>query len=156
MGEIGGGYYGSRSTTIPQLSTTSKSEIDGYDVLVGALYKLEHLDVFGQVGFMIENARINTTVQDLNKVITGDFMQGSSYSRLGQTQVLPELRAGGIYNVREDLGITLTYMHAFGSTPSFTGERSANRGSGIYSFTSAHMQNPSLNSVLLGLHYYVV
>lgn len=156
MGEIGGGYYGSRSVTIPQLSASSKLEVDGYDVLVGALYKLKHVDVFGQVGFMIENARMSFSRQDLNKLAPGDFIHGSSSARLNTTQVLPEVRAGGIYNVRDDLGITLTYMHAFGSTPGFSGSVTASQADGINSVSSAKQQNPSLNSVLLGLHYYIV
>jgi hypothetical protein len=156
MGEIGGGYYGSRSVTIPQLSASSKLEVDGYDVLVGALYKLKHVDVFGQVGFMIENARMSLTKQDLNKLAQGDFIHGSSSVRFNTTQVLPEVRAGGVYNVRDDLGVTLAYMHAFGSTPDFSGVKTATRADGINTVVSAKLQNPSLNAVLLGLHYYIV
>ena len=155
MGEIGGGYYGSRSVNIPALEVSSKLEVDGYDVLVGALYKLKHLDVFGQVGFMIENARLSVSARELNQLFRGDFVYGESDARANGTQVLPEVRAGGIYNVREDLGITLTYMHAFGSTQAFKAINLATKGEGFFSMTNAHAQNPTLNSVLLGLHYYI-
>jgi len=155
-GEIGGGYYGSGTVTIPQLALTSKRSVDGYDILVGALYKLEYFDVFGKVGFMIENFRSSVNQQNLSKIDQGDFFTGSSYARFNNTEVLPEVRAGGIYNFRDDLGVTLTYMHAFGSTPSFSGNLLATRASGIHQTTVVKAQNPSLDSILLGLRYYVV
>lgn len=154
-GEIGGGYYGNETLTLPQLSAVSKNSVDGYDVLVGALYKFENFDVFGKVGFMIENLRGSLNQQNLTE-IQGNFFSGSSYVRGNKTQVLPEVRAGGIYNLREDLGLTLTYMHAFGSTPSFSGSMSASRVTGINQTTVSKLQNPSLDSILLGLRYYIV
>jgi hypothetical protein len=155
-GEIGGGYYGNESISMPRLSTTGKSSVDGYDVLVGALYKLEKFDVFGKIGFMIENYRTTTNEANLSQITQGSFITGSTYVRENRTQVLPEVRAGGIYNLREDLGLTLTYMHAFGSTPSLTGSISASQATGINQTIVAKAQNPSLDSILLGLRYYIV
>ncbi|MDF1827143.1 MAG: hypothetical protein P1U39_02570 [Legionellaceae bacterium] len=154
-GEIGGGFYGNESTKIPQLSVKEKQSVDGYDVLVGALYKLEKVDVFGQVGFMVQNLRMSLNQANLSEVSQGTFLTGTSYQRDNKAAVLPELRVGGIYNLREDLGITLTYMHAFGSTLSNTFSMVAAPGN-IHATQVAKMQNPSLDSILLGLRYYIV
>ncbi len=150
--EVGGGYYGSQTRKYRDLRVTSNGEIDGYDILVGALYKLEHFDLFAKIGFMVENIRVDITKQDLS--LTNFGITGSHYNRLGSTQVLPEIRVGGIYNLRNDLGVTLTYMHAFGSTPGATVDVSASQA-GINSIVSLKGQNPSLDSVLLGLRYYI-
>jgi hypothetical protein len=152
-GELGGGYYGDQSINLPQLSSTQRNSVVGYDVLVGALYKFKKFDVFGKVGFMVENFRTRTKEQNL-KLIEGDFFTGSYDVRSTNTQVLPEIRVGGIYNLRDDLGLTLSYMHAFGSTPSISGSMSSSQAAGINQTAVANLQNPSLDSVLLGLIYY--
>ncbi|MCR9191553.1 MAG: hypothetical protein NXI01_02715 [Gammaproteobacteria bacterium] len=154
-GEIGGGYYGSTTITKPEISSKVTFSVDGYDALVGALYRLQYLDIFAKIGFMIENSRSSINRQNLSQLYNGDLINGSSYTRSNRTQVLPEIRVGGIYNLRNNLGITLTYLHAFGSTMSGIENISANVASGVDVTKSIKEQNPTLNSILFGLRYYM-
>ncbi|MDF1826779.1 MAG: hypothetical protein P1U39_00650 [Legionellaceae bacterium] len=153
--EIGGGYYGDETTNIPQVSTVGKISVDAYDVLVGALYKFEKFDVFGKVGFMVENFRTKVNQQSLSQMSQGTFITGTSDKRWNSAAALPEIKVGGIYNVCDNLGITLAYMHAFGSTPGTVGNLVASPGS-INTTQFANQQNPSLDSIFLGLRYYIV
>lgn len=154
--ELGGGYYGGRSGSAPLISTTAKIKIDGYDALLGVLYRLEHLDLFAKFGFMMQNNRFNYTKGDLAQTLPGAGIFGSESQRLLWSGTLPEIRVGGIYNVLDNVGVTLTYMHAFGSTMERTANVTPIPDTGINRFTSQNAQNPTLDSILLGLRYYMV
>jgi len=155
LGELGGGYYGSKSFTNPQTTVVNTLAVDGYDALVGILYRAEYLDLFAKIGFMGENARKTIDVKNLSSAAGGDLVSGSTYTKLNDTQILPEIRVGGIYNLRENLGLTLSYLHVFGSTLSTVSNGAATLETGFYTATRVNDQNPTLNSVFLGLHYYI-
>lgn len=154
--EIAGGYYGSETATISRVSSTAKNSISGYEVLAGALYKLKYFDVFGQVGLMIQNNRWNLSQQSLGLIYQGGFVSGSSTMKLNQTETLPEIRVGGIYNITNNLGFDVAYMHAFGSSPGYSFNATATRASGISTITNANLLNPSLNVITFGLRYYFI
>ena len=161
-GEIGGGYYGSTKLAITPLATSAKLSVDGYDALIGILYKLtnteklEKFDVFAKIGFMAQNLRINAQQTNLQLTNGGALISGSTNNKSITIAMLPEVRVGTIYNARDDLGITLTYMHAFGSNFSSNTTKAATFGQGIVTNQVADIQNPSLDSIMLGLRYYVV
>ncbi len=154
-GEIGGGYYGAASMHIVRLAANTSLSIDGYDALVGALYRAQYLDLFVKVGFMIQNLRQTINEDDLSRRYAGGLVTGQSHARESRTQVLPEIRVGGIYNIRNDLGVTLTYLHAFGSSPNKNENITASFNNGINISSVTRTQNPSLDAILLGLRYYV-
>ncbi len=153
--EVGGGYYGSTSISTAQTSSRGKIDVDGYDILVGALYRLQYFDIFAKIGFMGENARLDFTRYDLSRVFDGNLIRGESRVRSTNGSFLPEISVGGIYNVQNNLGITLTYMHIFGSTMEYKLLSQANIGSGINRSLNVNFQNPTLNSILLGVRYYI-
>lgn len=152
--EIGGGYYGSVSYVSPTGNVNVKDNIDGYDALFGALYKLNNFDLFLQGGFMIQNYRQKGTV-DLS-ILPGGLITGSVNHSFNQTQVLPEIKVGGIYNINPNWGVTVAYMHAFGSDRYINTTNTGGIFTGFSSNTSFNLNNPSLNSVMFGLRYNIV
>lgn len=141
--EIGGGYYGNVSHTTPFGGINVQGNIDGYDALFGAMYRVNNFDLFLQGGFMIQNYR-ETTSTALGFYLNND-----------QTAALPEIKVGGIYNVNPNWGVTVAYMHAFGL------QRSANAdvvfgASGTSTNGTFYNRNPSLDAVMFGLRYNIV
>lgn len=154
--EIGGGYYGNKKLSIANgagaVVATNKGSISGYDVLVGALYKLERFDIFGQMGFMVQNVEAST-YQNINLLAPGGFLKGQVNAKAGSTQALPELKVGGVYNFTNNWGLTAAYMHVFGSTPSFNANVTATQAAGITTNATVNTLNPSLDAVMFGLRY---
>ena len=158
--EIGGGYYGSFRATGQTvggvLADHYNATIDGYDVLVGALYKTTTypIDFFGQLGFMIQNVR-NSGTTNLALATPGSGSSGVISAGINNTEVFPELKVGGIYNFNEHWGFSLAYMAVFGSRQYMNNNQSLS-GLTSVSFVNANGQNPFLNSVMFGLHYNLV
>lgn len=152
--EIGGGYYGdAKQALLPYAN--SKSTIDGYDVLAGALYKTTYnVDIFGQIGFMIQNLRVSGT-QNTTYSVPGGTNVVSASNKFISSQVLPEVKIGGIYNLTQNWGISAAYMGVFGSRPGSTVTYGL-VGTQEFNTLVANAQNPTLNSVMFGLRYSIV
>ncbi len=151
--EIGYGYYGRVRTSFPNNVNNNYYAIDGVDALVGALYILRQLDIFFKAGAMIENKRVKGSL-DLSKAYPGGVGTGTQNYNSNFTQVLPALKTGAMYNFNNNVAISLSYMHVFGSTTSLINNTSvASSPVSIVSTTNMHNQNPTVDSVLLGLQY---
>lgn len=149
--EFGGGYYGSEKMNIPVLDWSSRRSIDGYDLLMGALYKIHQVDVFGQVGAMAQNYRVSIS-KDNAKIMPGGLLNGFTTMKHNVTQILPEIKTGAIYNLNNNWGISLAYMHVFGANMQGAFTKSATSG-GITINGESNTQNPTLDSILFGLRY---
>lgn len=141
--ELGWGSYGSvksiNQLTSPSIYKRMDCDIYGFDVLVGALYNYRQFDAFFKVGAMAENRNY-----------TGLLISGLTTLKQKnmQTNVNPEIKVGGIYNINEQLGITLAYMRVFANnntSSSFTANA-----------TTSSLENPTLDSVMFGLTYNLV
>lgn len=158
--EIAGGYYGSDHVVTPSTGAVSRRSIDGYDVLAGVFYQFSPLEVlnpitlFGDAGFMVQNYRVKRTY-DVERVISGfsASYSGSVSTTDSTTQVLPELKVGGLYHLRPNLAFSLAYLHVFGVNPSGTTNASENGDRQISIVSTTNMQNPTLNTILFGLRY---
>lgn len=158
--EVGGGYYGNAKETFA--STVATEHLDGYDFIGSVLYRIDPtfsplgmhpaIDIFGGVGVMGLNNRLKVT-QDISQALQGSGFSGIIKNSFNTSQLLPEIKVGGLYNVNDSLGITLAYLHVFGSL------FSANSSITYTSPTTAtfngnfETQNPSLNSFMFGLRY---
>lgn len=152
-GEFGGGYYG--KTSVNNVAQTSSRTIDGYDLLFGALYNINQFDVFGSAGVMAQNYRVHL-IQNIGRMFPGNVFSGTNLVDSSRTQVLPELRVGAIYNPNEHWGISLAYMHVFGTDTYSVLNSSAitsTSGTNIVVNGTRYIQNPSLDSIFLGLRY---
>lgn len=138
--EMGWGSYGTvksiNNVTAPSIYKRMDCDIYGFDLLVGALYSYQQFDAFFKVGAMAENRNY-----------TGVLISGPTTltQKNLQTNVNPEIKVGGIYNVNDQLGVTLAYMRVFGNNnteASFTSNVS-----------SSSLKNPTLDSVMFGLTY---
>lgn len=161
-GEIGGGSYGSQkqigTNAAGNPATYNRFSIDGYDVLVGTLMVVESFELFGHAGFMIENFR-NNQWEDLGQTIPGGFLTGSVSQHTNATQVFPEIKVGANYALpgfalQGKLALTVSYMHVFGANPRISESIYASQ-TGIIQNSSINSENPTLNSVLFGLRYYI-
>ncbi len=151
-GEVGGGYYGGASERTPGPTSSvdgfsapgrrASFTIDGYDVLVGAIYKLQNFSVLADIGFMAQNLS--------RKIIVTNTLKANN------TQILPEIKVGGLYNLTNNLDIALSYMYVFGY-------KNYNRVTSTVDSTvippqvniqgSAQEKNPALSTIFLGLRY---
>ena len=150
--EIGWGYYGATDTTTDIGGFSSRSNIDGIDLLVGALYRWKKTDLFVKVGALVENNRKTKAARE------GTFLVNTEGLSFNQTQVLPEIKVGGIYNVAERVGLSVSYMHAFGSDVGLTARRvivSRERPVALAVDMNGNFQNPSVDAVLFGVFYYI-
>ena len=155
--EVGGGYYGSTNIDNPASGVITTLRISGYDVLAGGTYHTKYIDVFGDFGFMGQTI-LSTMERDNIKRIPGGVFSGASIEHGTQTQILPELKVGASYNVRDNLSLALSYLYVFGS----------NVGGSIYSTAVdvppvqivsggiSNLRNPSISTLLLGLRYHFI
>ncbi|MDF1683885.1 MAG: hypothetical protein P1U36_04420 [Legionellaceae bacterium] len=162
VSEIGGGYYGGvkfgGAGGTASTQGNSRTKIDGYEALVGAIYnveQLEHFKILGQIGFMLQNYRKNV---DLNYTgsIPDSAVQGLTHISESQTAAQPEFKVGGIYSVNNNWDLAVTYLHTFGGTRSGKGTIVASPTGQVNINTSLYNQNPTLNAVLFGLRYNIV
>ncbi|MDP3562011.1 MAG: hypothetical protein Q8R83_07525 [Legionellaceae bacterium] len=147
--EFGGGYYGEKAGIAPAVGYNCRATTDGYDLLVGAIYGLRPFDLFGGVGVMSQNRRV-TLKQNLSLNSGGQF-SGVLTQKYNATQSLPEVKVGGIYNLNNNIALSLAYMHVFGTNLQATYTISATSQNGFID-----TRNTTLDSILLGIRYYIV
>lgn len=161
--EMGWGYYGSTSSyatgtgTPGTLIISNDSDLYGFDMLAGLSYDFNPLQVFLKGGAMAENRHVNGYAE-FHAVNNGVPYVSTNRIRSIATNVLPEIKVGGMYALNEKLSLTLAYMHVFGNdsfSASVTGGMS-NPGAGTAINSVANAQNPSLDSILFGLVYQFV
>ncbi|NCT56447.1 MAG: hypothetical protein GW760_01865 [Legionella sp.] len=161
--EVGGGYYGNVAGNLDASPTVQPEgvdagvlghtnfNIDGYDVLMGAMYQYNKIDIFGKFGFMAQNLRAHTTAT-LSAVIPGGTLSKLTDVKQSVTQILPEIKVGGIYNVNENWGMSLAYMHVFGSSMK-TNKTMIGTNTTLTMSNTQNNQNPTLDSIMFGLMY---
>lgn len=159
-GEFGGGYYGSEDIKLRSTGTVStnlerqdlglraKATIYGYDILAGLSYEQPAYGLFFKAGTMIQNlhGRFDAAGDARSMDIT------SASIGLNTTEALPEIKLGGSYHVYENLSITASWSHVFGSTLKGYINRDM---SSLDRLTSGALtlRNPSLDVALVGLEY---
>lgn len=150
--EFGGGYYGRTKVSSPLAGTNGQMTIDGYDLLGGAAYKIKQLEIFGKLGVMSQNLRSKIT-RNNSRAVPGGLLSGTETFRINQTQSLPEIKVGLAYGMlRESFNVTLSYMHVFGNNLKINNTITAVPGA-ITASGNSNTQNPTLDSIMLGLRY---
>ncbi|MBL7481166.1 hypothetical protein [Legionella bononiensis] len=157
-GELGWGYYG-KTTLNPvgfgaaaqaPANLTMSHTISGFDALLGIAYMQPYYSLSLKAGAMIQNMQTHTTA-----VFSPAFAFPliNSYSeKNNQTAVLPEIKLGAAYNFNENWALTGSYLFALGSNPKTTGAFNLNTLTGSFNLNN---QNPTLNSLLIGVQYTV-
>ncbi|CDZ77637.1 hypothetical protein BN59_01921 [Legionella massiliensis] len=156
--EIGWGYYGRTSSHVfgaaqsGSLAISNSSDLYGFDILAGLTYDLNRCSLFLKAGAMAENRRVKGLSVFRNSNNTTNYVSSNKLHTVS-TNVLPEVKVGGIYNVNDIVGISLAYMHVFGNnnySAKVSGAFSNPQATaGVSSTVSA--QNPSLDSLMFGL-----
>lgn len=153
-GEVGGGYYGTTKYNAVSQNSTSRRTLDGYDALVGAIYSLnslKNIGILGEIGFMSLNKRFSNLF-DVNGLAPGGAFSGSVTKKGNQTQILPELKAGLLYDLNMNFALQISYLHVFGVNPQ--AETIISPINSGYTFNTVNdSRHPTLNSLLFGLRY---
>lgn len=155
--EIGWGYYGDKDYSTPLFGVLkSKDTLYGVDLLVGANYRFDQIDVFAKAGAMIESEQQHQ-ILDSSVITSGGFSTGITDLRTTFTNVLPELKVGGAYNFNEEFAFTLSYMYAFGNKThvAFNSAATTSGAGGVVinQSLSARTAPVSLSTILFGLQY---
>jgi hypothetical protein len=149
--ELGYGYYGRTSANTNEANTvtyfSNGYSISGLDALVGVAYVQPSFNLFFKLGAMIENLSYTSNAY----ILPTDGSPLITFSNASNTtEALPEIKIGGTYNFNDNWGLTLSYFHVFGSTVESSATLNAD-GDLINAINNS--QNPSLNTVLVGLQY---
>jgi len=149
--ELAFGYYGSTTIRHPQGYSMSH-EIDGEDLLVGLLYKYSGIDWFFKVGGLVENRYSKSKTS--NDKLTAVFARDNIKSHHQEIAVLPEIKFGGIYAIDQKWGLSLAYSRVIGST--MQGNLDIlSTNNGIELIRHETSLNPSIDSILLGIRYFI-
>lgn len=156
--EMGWGYY--THTTSNTVATSPDGRVSirnnnssynyGFDLLAGASYAIDPFDVYLKAGAMALNRHFEGQTQSSTAFNTLNFNQENI-----QTNVLPEIKVGLLYHLKNNWDLTLAYMHVFGNSSlgaSVNGNTTNQVTPGNLTMSSS-VQNPSLDSVMFGLVY---
>ena len=157
--EAGGGYYGSTTLNNIPAGVDSTIKITGYDLLAGATYHAQYIDIFGDFGFMAQS--LLSTMTRNNAARMGSLFTGTETGESTQTEILPELKIGAGYTLRDKFSVDLSYMYVFGSSVSGTLNSTSTGGAGadapsINSGGVTNRRNTSLSTILFGIRYHFV
>lgn len=145
--EIGYGTYGrtKHTSNIPDVAKLNvQHTITGFDALAGVAYTDIDWNIFFKAGALVAT-RTTKTNSDLTAFLPFEAVFKET---VHHTTVLPEIKIGGGYNFDSNWGMTLAYMHAFGSNTKTTGN--INGATNTWTYTN-DQQNPSIDAVLLGI-----
>lgn len=149
--EGGLGYYGNTVKNTNGLAPNPKTLLEGLDVLIGGAYKYNQFGLFLKGGAMILNRQTKVT-NILGEIAPGGLLSGSRTINNSVTEMMPEIKVGGLYDVNPNLAITVSYMHVFGANNGGYSNIITSPDSINY-IASMNQKNPTLNSVLFGLQY---
>lgn len=158
-GEIGWGYYGTTNFSSDPAFVTllgpyiAKHTIIGFDALVGLAYMQPYYSVSLKAGALIQNMYSNDSI-DATAIAIESNQSGIGNLSIKQnhTAVLPEVKVGIGYNFNPNWSLTAAYSCAFGSN--YAVNETVNDVGGVTIFdTNVNLQNPTLNTLLLGLQY---
>ena len=148
---MGWGDYGSFSYTNALVGWNKQSTTYGFDILLGAMYSYKQFDVFFKAGALIENAVIKVD-QNLGNQVIGGVVLGQVSSNASNTTIVPTIKAGGIYNINDSIGATVSYIYATGGKLQGSVYQSVGLGSSVtYGITATQL--PSFSAVTFGLLY---
>lgn len=154
--ELGWAYFANKDFKNETVGVRySRDNIYGMDLLAGISYRYDMFDLFAKVGGLIESEQQKQKI-DLTAYQNNGSFTGYSSTKFTMTNILPEIKVGGVYNFNPELGISLAYMHAFGNSTSvnIVNSRTGYTNSPTYDQQVRATTAPvSLDSVLLGLRY---
>lgn len=156
-GELGWGYYGKTTFTpsatgvlAPLPGTLSISQtLSGFDALIGLAFVQQYYSLSIKAGALIQNMQ---TKSDANFAPFGFPVVDTLTVKTNTTAVLPEIKLGAAYNFNENWALTGAYIFALGTSPKTTGTFNVNT---LRASLSVNNQNPTINSLLLGIQYTV-
>ena len=162
--EAGYGYYGSMEGAFTasvrdlllnaDVNLSTNTDILGADFLAGIFYTHNKFDVFAKAGMMVETFWAKGSLDaGAHGFLDLLDLDANIKARIPQTAVLPEIKVGGDYNINESIGLSLAYLHVFGS----------NNNGAVVNLPSDKKISPitvdvdmhpvTLNAIMFGIHY---
>lgn len=149
--EAGWGYYGKSEYYTQPLDSFGSYTMYGFDLLFGVDQTYRNVDLFIKAGAMAEMVRFSSST-NLERVYSGGFITGTLQEARTDSNVVPEIKVGGIYNINDQLGISLAYMYLVGWEVGGSATSQA-APTGIIINKNTSSGPPAFNSVLLGVRY---
>lgn len=150
-GELGWGYYGRTTFTLPvtalftPVNLTSKYTLTGFDALIGLSFVQTYYTLSLKVGGMIQNMHHeNTSITDNVLIVDYDLTEKSN-----SAAVLPVVKLGAAYNIDANWSITGSYTLTYGAN---NGTTITYPAVGVPNI-SVNTQNPMMNTLMLGIQY---
>ncbi len=153
--EVGWGYYAKSNSEGLQSALSASSTYDGFDILVGVDKQYNRFDFFIKGGAMLLDRR-TSTFKSLGSFFPDNTVTGVSSGKSNNTEVLPEIKVGGIYNLTDAWGVTISYMHLFGGDTGYTNSNTGIPGENIVINQHKSSQLPTFNTILFGLSYILI
>ena len=177
-GELGLGYYGQTTKSL-SFNVPTGSGIDiqlfklpldykiaGFDALLGLTFNQQDYDLFLKGGALLRNTYFKTNFDLHNSSVStqGQIVNinASLTDKFSTSQVLPMIKTGATYHYSDNIGVTVSYAHAF----SYTTETNLNYSNCTTDPSSAPCGsskslnlginsnfNTSLDMVLAGIQY---
>lgn len=160
--ETGYGYYGNISGTYAQsgggplgngtVNASAKTDVLGADILAGLFYTYNQFDVFAKAGMMVQTLWQKGTLNSSLNMLSLVTVDTNATMRANETAVLPEIKVGGDYNINDAMGLSLAYMHVFGSR---NNGATVTTPVGAFSPITANVntQAVTMDAIMFGIHY---
>ncbi len=151
ISEVGFGYFGKAKRIIPSAGYSLDTTVYGLDLLFGASYHFSVFDISFKAGGMFED-EIAHSYNDLSQLSSGDVISGVRAVKLSKLELFPEIKAGILYNIIDQVSLTLSYMHVFGHNDSSRLNLDATLRNFSYN-QSSNYNNVTLDSIMFGVQY---
>ncbi len=151
-GEAGWGYYGKSSYANSILQTYASYTLYGFDLLFGVLKTYSQLDLFIKAGVMAETSRVTRSI-NVAAALPGGFASGNDANSQTASNIVPEVKAGGIYNFTEQLAVSVAFMYLAGWETQGRFEQSFSSTTGFVRNSRVSAGPPSFGSIMAGLQY---
>jgi hypothetical protein len=148
--EIAWGYYAKSSLNTPGINGTS--DYYGFDILGAINYTYNQFDFFAKAGAMFFNKKVDA-LRNLTTNFDGVTISSSIRDRVITNETMPEIKFGGLYNFNPNLGISLAYMHIFGTSTKWHVQTTATTPTTLTYSKSTNVRIPSFDTIMLGLRY---
>lgn len=148
-GEIGWGYFGDTTVTATSpfgnATLSNKYTIYGFDILAGVAWVPSNFTLFVKGGALIQTMSVTSTA-----TFTGMAVANSLSIDHSKTEVMPEIKAGGLYSFADNWAISASVLYAVGSNTKTSGTIDL---AGNMTNININARNPSIAAVFVGLQY---
>ena len=145
--EAGWNYFGQKSIKTYYNTFGNSVSLSGVDSLVGFAIKKNNFECFLKAGALFQVTSYNIAYINSSTSPSYNLHWNGVIS-----DILPEVKVGSTYNINKNWGVSLAFMHAFGTSPQLNIAAISTSAGQSYNIV-ADMNGPSLNAIQIGARY---